>query len=301
MSTRKTYFYCGLWLLLLAVSLFLVGGLGAKRQVIQASERQFIVVASSLLVALNVVPLLACCSLACGGLGGIQRWVAFPEALKRVLAYLFAAGIVLQGLAGLIRGISVRIDFEEANYHEGWWIGLWGFVLIALVVVFQLYGIARRRSAPQREASGGNMRAAKFYAVGGLLLILWVLMRAFLAFWGGWPWQVPRVVGESGALAGLFTWPLGAALGAAALFLSVLQPQIRVHERIKMAAGIVYFFGIFFMLSGLSFDLLREVPFDKPISWDTGVGVALVVAVLLVNLVGLFRHVSPVQEWNAPE
>lgn len=141
------------------------------------------------------------------------------------------------------------------------------------------------------------MKAAKLYALGGLLLILLSVLRYF---WLGWPWQELRGLGMAENSARIFTWPLGAALGAAALFLSILQSRVAIHERIKVAGGIAYFVGAVLFLGSLYWDLLRELPWKNSMSWPTAVGLALLLAVLLVNFVGMLckqeipaRDVSP--------
>jgi hypothetical protein len=295
MSTKKTYFICGLFLLLIAITLFLLGGYNAKREIIQIGDRRFLSVASTFLLSASLLPMLIACSVACGGLGCIQSWIAFPEILKRIIAYLFTAGLLLMSVAGYVRGSAAGDDYHDV-FDAARWIGVWGFILLALPLLFHLYGFGRHafrqnggNRAPQSLTvhEEKNMKAAKLYAVGGLVLILWVLLRAF---WSGWPWEEDRVVGLSRVMAGLFTWPLGAALGAAALFLAVLQSLVAIHERFKVAGGITYFVGVGVFLGSLYLDLLRERPFDNPISWTTGAGLALLLVVFLLNLVGILRN-----------
>jgi hypothetical protein len=239
--------------------------------------------------------MLIACSVACGGLGCIQGWIALPEMLKRILAYLVTAGILLMGVAAYIRSSTAGNDYYHVS-DRARWIGFWGFSFLVMPLVFHLCGIGRQtfrqnggNRAPQSltNLEERSMKAAKLYAVGGLLLILWVFLRAF---WSGWPWEEARAMGLSSVMAGLFTWPLGAALGAAALFLSAFQSLVAVHERIKLAGGITYFVGAVVFLLSLYGDLLRERPWDDPIRWTTATGLALLLVVLLLNLVGMFRN-----------
>ena len=295
MGTRRVYFTCCLLLLIFAATLFLLGGYAAKRESIQLGDRHFLVLASSFLLSVSILPILIAFSIACGGLGCIQDRIALREILKRILAYLFMAGILFAGVGAYVRGRAVRDDYYRV-FDEARWVGFLGLIFLALPVLFHLYGFGRhafresvenRVQQPLTVSEEKSMKAAKLYALGGLLLILSVLLRAF---WSGWPWQEERVAGLSAAMAGLFTWPLGAALGTAALFLSVLQSLVAIHERIKLTAGITYFVGASLFLSSLYADLLREQPWDVPIRWPTATGLSLLLAVFLLNLVGMLRH-----------
>lgn len=295
MSTAKSYFVCCLLLLLTAIVLFLVGGYDPHQEAIQIRDRYYFSVTSTLLLCATILPMLVAFAVACGGLGCIQAWIAFPELLKRSLAYLFTAGILLTGAGAYVRGSGAGDDYYLV-FDEARWVVYWGFIFLTLPVLLHLYGFGRRAFRknegkrvlrPSEIAGVTNMKAAKLYGLGGLLLIFWVLMRGF---WPGWPWEEEWAIGLSGVMAGLFTWPLGAALGAAALFLSVLQSQVAIHERIKVAGAIAYFVGAVIFLGFLYIDLLRDRPFTIPISWTTGAGLALLLVVLLLNLVGILRN-----------
>jgi len=294
MSTRRTYLTCCLLLLLITVTSFLFGGYGRKQEFIQTGDRSFAVHAGTLFLSVGILPTLIALSLACGGLGCIQDWVVLPGAMKRILAYLFAAGILLLGVADYT-WVESNIGDELFRIRVSRWIGFPGIISLTFPVLLDLYGLGRhafrtnggnRLQRPSKITGEKDMRAAKCYALGGLLLIMWVLLRSY--FWRP-PWLEPRAVGLSGVSAGLFTWPLAAALGAAALFLSVLQSLVAIHERIKLAGGIAYFAGASLFLVSLYGDLLREQPWKNSIRWTTATGLAILLIVLLLNLVGMLR------------
>ena len=127
----------------------------------------------------------------------------------------------------------------------------------------------------------------RVYALCGLLVILWMTLR--ISLWV-WPWREPSSEGFSAVFASVMTYPITVALGAAALFLSVLQPAIRLAERIKLAGAILYFSGTAVFFFSLFEDMRRDRPWDTSISWPSKTGLILLLAALMLNLIGMMRQ-----------
>ena len=141
------------------------------------------------------------------------------------------------------------------------------------------------------------MKAAKFYALGGLFLVFWALMRTF-----DWqlPWLDRYVYGLSIFYARMLTWTLGAVLGAVALFLGAMQAQVAWGERTRRNVAVVYFFGaVLFLLS--FYDDLQGLRSEETMSWPTATGLAILLAVLVLNMIGMVRHHEPVIEAEGVE
>ncbi len=302
MKPRKTYFACGLLLLLLSCAAFLIGGQSVRPEVTQLNHRHFLVRSGLNELSVILIPMLISCGAVCGALGCIQPWVALPLALKRLGAILFTGGIGLLSAASVI--VATVTDYS-AELMKMRWTAFAGYLLIAATILLNILGlafhgvgrIAQGNLEKHQKAEGVTMKAAKLYSLGGLLMILSAFTRAF---WPGWPWEVEMTAGLTFTIAILWASNAGAALGASAFFLAAMQSYIPFHERLKMFVAIAYLVGSGVFLISLRADMIQERWFDSPMSWTTTCGLAVIVSALLANMIGVLRQHEPEPASNVP-
>jgi len=302
MSPRKTYFVGGLFLVLAGCVLFLFVGRGVRPEPVQLDFRYFVVVFGSHEASVMLLPMLILCSAMFGALGSIQAWVALPPSINRIAAALFVTGMGFQFTGFLF----------SANGFAPWhlspdtrWILFVACLFLVAPVLLSACGLVIHSLRPAGdgrvsavlEIAGGNMKAGKLYAFGGLLLFMFTLLRTF---WPGWPLAPVLTSGVSSALAQMWTSPYAATLSAVSLFLASVQPQLPFPERLKVLVAIAYLAAAGAFVISLHADLLRERWFDHPMSGTTTICLAMVAAAVLCNLIGMLRQREPKAASNFP-
>lgn len=293
MSLGKPYYLAGLAFLLLLCTIALAAAYGKGQTTTEISPHYYVTEPGDFETVLLVFPLLIAFAATTGGLGCIQPRIALPQIIRGSGAWALAAGIICHGIAPYRRFSGLQFELER--FHEAQWIGFLGTVLILYSLFVNFFGLLRhswkRRhnlaGSPSAWIGGTDTMTARVYALGGLMIILWMTVRISL-----WvlPWREPSWEGSSAVFASVMTYPITVALGAAALFLSVLQPAIRLAERVKLAGAILYFCGTAVFFFSLFEDMRRTRPWDSPIDWPAKAGLILLLAALLLNVIGMIRQ-----------